>query len=368
MSSAKRCSKPLPSTSFAEFCASSSEFEAVCGCPSLIAPHFGSSGVPGFRLQPSRYSLTNSLPLMSLPASVPKRSLIGAVMSTLVALMSAGLVDAQVRIRGATPSTPKPTYGWSELLSRTPASHRGRPFTPAETGGGITEHVFCAYSMELPDSLGLVGGTETSHALMRWHNWGMGEVRPMDVPYPDKPDTLKVAVVGAWCYDWKKTFQSPMAVLPVVILVRHADVYLGVNGHSLLTRSNLSADRSTPVVVLGKDGRWAPALWALSCVGETCTGRIVDARIVSDSVRRARARAARASAAAMRNRGWSAEDIALIQAGKVRIGMTAAQVRAAWGAPDRIRTTVTADGRSEHWVYGTAYVHIVGDRVLVIQK
>jgi hypothetical protein len=49
--------------------------------------------------------------------------------------------------------------------------------------------------------------------------------------------------------------------------------------------------------------------------------------------------------------GWNDEDLATVACRKIRIGMTAEQVAAAWGRPQDINTTTTAYGRHEQWVW-----------------
>lgn len=61
-----------------------------------------------------------------------------------------------------------------------------------------------------------------------------------------------------------------------------------------------------------------------------------------------------------RHPAWSAEVCETLAAHKVRIGMVDAQVREAWGKPDHINKTSTANGDSEQWVWGSnqyAYFH-----------
>lgn len=44
--------------------------------------------------------------------------------------------------------------------------------------------------------------------------------------------------------------------------------------------------------------------------------------------------------------------------GKIMVGMTAEQVRRAWGAPSKINATLTGAGKSEQWVYeGASFRH-----------
>jgi acyl-CoA reductase-like NAD-dependent aldehyde dehydrogenase len=65
--------------------------------------------------------------------------------------------------------------------------------------------------------------------------------------------------------------------------------------------------------------------------------------------------------------GWSEDDIALIKAGRIRIGFTARQVRESVGGPDRINTTVTPAGTHEQWVYGDNYVYLTNGVVTAFQ-
>lgn len=48
---------------------------------------------------------------------------------------------------------------------------------------------------------------------------------------------------------------------------------------------------------------------------------------------------------------WPKDICEVIAQGKVRQGMTADQIRASWGKPDRIHRTVIGDHVSEQWVY-----------------
>lgn len=57
-------------------------------------------------------------------------------------------------------------------------------------------------------------------------------------------------------------------------------------------------------------------------------------------------------------------------AGEVRIGMTPAQVRRAWGEPYDVNRTRTAAGTSEQWVYGSTgrrFVYFRDGNVTAIQ-
>jgi len=65
---------------------------------------------------------------------------------------------------------------------------------------------------------------------------------------------------------------------------------------------------------------------------------------------------------------WQDEALVRVTCRQVVIGMTAAQVRAAWGAPDQINTTETLASASEQWVYpGARYVYLDAGRMTAVQ-
>lgn len=61
---------------------------------------------------------------------------------------------------------------------------------------------------------------------------------------------------------------------------------------------------------------------------------------------------------------WPPAECDAIAAGKVSMGMTADQVRAAWGKPEHINTTVTAGGKHEQWVWGSSQYAYFQDGIL----
>jgi len=67
---------------------------------------------------------------------------------------------------------------------------------------------------------------------------------------------------------------------------------------------------------------------------------------------------ARARELAVRNPSWSSSTIATVMCRMIVIGMTAEQLRASWGAPDRINRSYGAGGSSEQWVFGRTYVYV----------
>jgi hypothetical protein len=71
----------------------------------------------------------------------------------------------------------------------------------------------------------------------------------------------------------------------------------------------------------------------------------------------------------VRAQGWSADVTRFVLERKIQIGMTDAQVRMAWGDPEGIHETVTADSKSEQWTYsGARYVYFKNGRLTTIQR
>lgn len=64
---------------------------------------------------------------------------------------------------------------------------------------------------------------------------------------------------------------------------------------------------------------------------------------------------------------WSEETCKDVAEGKIAIGMTKKQVKASWGSPSNINTTVTNYSSTEQWVYGeypsVTYLYFEGDRL-----
>lgn len=73
----------------------------------------------------------------------------------------------------------------------------------------------------------------------------------------------------------------------------------------------------------------------------------------------------------MKHPEWSIEECDLISRGRIRIGMTKEQVRAAWGRPYRVNTTTAAYGTHEQWVMhemGSSYVYFEDGICTAIQN
>jgi hypothetical protein len=63
-------------------------------------------------------------------------------------------------------------------------------------------------------------------------------------------------------------------------------------------------------------------------------------------------------AACTKHAEWDMDICQTIDQKKVSIGMTAEQVTLAWGKPEKINTTITANIHREQWVYGEEYLYV----------
>jgi hypothetical protein len=52
-----------------------------------------------------------------------------------------------------------------------------------------------------------------------------------------------------------------------------------------------------------------------------------------------------------KQRGWDDEIIEVILGGRVRLGMTADQVRESWGKPEEVWRSITRGFKKEHWKF-----------------
>ena len=59
-------------------------------------------------------------------------------------------------------------------------------------------------------------------------------------------------------------------------------------------------------------------------------------------------------AACTKHSDWDIDTCQTMDAKKLMLGMNAEQVRLAWGKPNRINVTTTADRQHEQWIYGSA--------------
>ncbi len=97
--------------------------------------------------------------------------------------------------------------------------------------------------------------------------------------------------------------------------------------------------------------------------------RVIEEPREKERAREAAARARQVRIAAFEAKGWPADVVAMILDREVRIGMTADQVREAWGSPAQINTTTTRQGQSEQWVYGVGqYLYFDNGVLTAIQQ
>lgn len=76
----------------------------------------------------------------------------------------------------------------------------------------------------------------------------------------------------------------------------------------------------------------------------------------------------RAIASRRRHPSWDSETLAAILCGRVRIGMTADQARAAWGTPNDINRSAYSFGVHEQWVYDGGYLYFEDGLLTSIQN
>ena len=81
-----------------------------------------------------------------------------------------------------------------------------------------------------------------------------------------------------------------------------------------------------------------------------------------------------AEAERLRNERLTAQNLAIqarfesaISRGEVMIGMSMADARKAWGTPNRVNTTTTADTVGEQWVYPRGYLYFERGSLVAIQ-
>jgi hypothetical protein len=64
---------------------------------------------------------------------------------------------------------------------------------------------------------------------------------------------------------------------------------------------------------------------------------------------------------------WSRDDCKMIVTRNVHMGMTAEQVRLAWGKPDHINATTTANRTNEQWVWGSGQYAYFDDGIRLME-
>jgi hypothetical protein len=73
----------------------------------------------------------------------------------------------------------------------------------------------------------------------------------------------------------------------------------------------------------------------------------------------------------VKHRDWSRETCALIARHRILTGMTAEQVRAAWGEPFKITSTTVGSSTDEKWVlveHGTTYIYFKNGIMTNLQR
>ncbi len=159
----------------------------------------------------------------------------------------------------------------------------------------------------------------------------------------------------------KRTF----SVLSVLIL--------GACGGSEKTRPIDAAAGATPTLSQAdEEARKAEAAaWASAQVAKTKTA--VEEAAARKEAAAAEEKRAAAEAAYLKtpggkiwakHRDWSDATCEMIAKRHVFVGMTAEQMRASWGAPDHINSTITANRRHEQWVYGSSQYVYFDDGVM----
>jgi hypothetical protein len=175
-------------------------------------------------------------------------------------------------------------------------------------------------------------------------------------------DTIKAALVAADCLADGR---------PRYITVERAGRFLRINA---LTPPGdppdviRVRDRHGVLVTLGAAELPNGGMALLS--GDSLSAeRATAARKREASDRRAAGAERAARRKALRAKGWASDIVEDVLRGDVRIGMTEAMVREAWGEPDHVNSTITASGRSEQWVYGESqYIYLETGRVTAIQS
>jgi hypothetical protein len=69
-----------------------------------------------------------------------------------------------------------------------------------------------------------------------------------------------------------------------------------------------------------------------------------------------------------KHKDWDRGLCAMIANKEIRIGMPADQVRAAWGKPEKINSTVFPHSVHEQWVYGSSYVYFEDGVMTALQQ
>ena len=232
----------------------------------------------------------------------------------------------------------------------------------------------CATAIELPDTLAFRVARHRAAEVATGPDWSpeYWEV--------DEDAYVRAHVVDGGCQPGRAAPEDQV----VLALVERDGRYALVSLKSQVDEFDGFADR----VVLGLPGQEEPAIffydapverWTLLTRSASTARRVkigeaeaaaaaVAARRIAAAQRAQELREEAAKRAELRARGWAPGIVDAILAGRVVLGMTAAQVRASWGAPNAINQTIGPSGVTEQWVYGlSGYVYFAGDRVVTIQ-
>jgi hypothetical protein len=248
------------------------------------------------------------------------------------------------------------------LLSSAASAQHGdtwaHAFSMADPGMPMSAHTGACYGRgKQPDSLYLtpapVGNVEA---------WG-GEQRGWrTLSGTWFVDTSEVALVALHCLGDEKQ--------PHHVIVERDGHVLRVNVLSL------PAQPADVIRVRAKSGELVQLLAAELPNGDTAllsrdslaAARAAATRVQKAADRRIAAREQAARRKQLRAKGWSSDIIEAVLRGAVRIGMTTAMVREAWGEPDHVNSTLTERGRSEQWVYSVGqYVYVENGLVTAVQ-
>lgn len=212
-----------------------------------------------------------------------------------------------------------------------------------EYGGGFpgNKAVFTCTS-DVPDSVALVSPLEVDAT-------EAPEISVNGRPrqWPTEVDTAYFKVEEATCSDEHTDKRRLLS-----LVLRDKRRYVRVTPKAALAQIRLMAD-----------GRlWKPTF---NNAGDLSAEGIREARQAAAIRDEATRKAARRRE--YQKLGWPASIVDDVMAGRISIGMTPRMVRAAWGNPETINTTITANGRDEQWVYGDDFVYVTNGKVRAMQ-
>lgn len=303
-----------------------------------------------------------------------------------VAVASPGM--AQVRVEGLAPPAPSSPRTWLAWLeSVVPPSHRTeRPVAEAPSAAipGYYDYERCSHAVEAPDSLLVLPGESQVHV------WQVHLGKTIFYNYLSPPstigDTLRLRVTDAICRKGEVVIvgvADGFAVGLKATSFNYDAAGFAWAGGAFSLASNGGRILVGPSARTDGPGETAAADTAMvedRGIGSDRFVRVRGTRSYNDSVAladrsrllasaREVARRETERAAVLRAKGWSAVVTTLVTARRIGIGMTAEQVRAAWGAPTRVNVTLSGNVRLEQWVYASGnYVYFADGLVRTIQQ